>query len=77
MDKKVALIISLGVLVAFWYVTDFIFNIEIGGFNLPIIGHISGWKPLLPFSQYSGLIAGGFAIIVLYIMIHKGDKNKI
>ena len=69
MDKLQALVISILFLIAFWYGTDLVFNFEIGGFDLPIIGHIDGFKPLVGYIQYSGLIVGGLTLIVFFLLV--------
>ena len=73
MDKTQALLISLLLLGVTWWFTDYIFNFEIGGFDLPIFGYIDGFKPLAGLIQYSGLIVGGLSIIVFYLL---SRRNK-
>ena len=74
MDKTQALVISLLLLGVTWWFTDYIFNIEIGGFDI-FIWHIDGFKPFADLIQYSGLIVGGLSIIVFY-MLSRRSKAK-
>lgn len=75
LKKLHALIISLLFLGIFWYCSNVIFNYEIGGIDIPFIGHIEGWKPLADYSQYGGLAGGIFALILYYMLTKKGAKE--
>lgn len=74
--QRKGLILALASLFAFWYLSGYIFGFEIGGFDLPLIGHISGWMPLAEYSQYGMLMGGAFAVIIYYMVAKTGGKEK-
>lgn len=76
MNKRTqGLIVALLFLAGFWYLSDLFFNFEIGGFDLPFIGHIDGWKPFLGYSQYGMLIGGTFSVLIYYMLTRSSREQ--
>jgi len=68
-------LVKLGPKLGFWYFSDMFYNIEIGGIDLPIFGHITGWKPFAGLLAYSGLVTGTLAIIVFFLLSRQKDTT--
>ena len=66
------LIVALLFLAGFWYFSDIIVKFEIGGFDIPFLGHITGYQPFAGYSQYVLPVGGLLAVLIYYMMTRRG-----